>query len=114
MSTPSTRTSGSLTTWVGGARKSGLLKRASLLTFFFLQLSPSFNWSAAGLNEQEMKSYVWDLGKLGFVWQFITVSALRNHLAERHPLTFHFCSSARRSSLKRLHLGLLCQGLLGG
>ena len=29
-----------------------------------------------------MKSYVWDLGKLGFVWQFITVSA------SRHSLTF--------------------------
>ena len=36
-------------------------------------LSPSFNWSAAGLDENQMKSYVWDLGKLGFVWQFITV-----------------------------------------
>lgn len=38
-------------------------------------LSPSFNWSAAGLGEKEMKEYVWELGKLGFVFQFITVSA---------------------------------------
>ncbi len=37
-------------------------------------LSPSFNWDAAGLNEKDMKDYVWQLGKLGFVWQFITVS----------------------------------------
>lgn len=37
-------------------------------------LSPSFNWSAAGLNEDQMKAYIWELGKLGFVWQFITVS----------------------------------------
>ena len=37
-------------------------------------LSPSFNWEAAGLNTNDMKSYVWELGKLGFVWQFITVS----------------------------------------
>jgi isocitrate lyase len=36
-------------------------------------LSPSFNWDAAGLGEKEMQSYVWELGKLGFVWQFITV-----------------------------------------
>lgn len=36
-------------------------------------LSPSFNWDAAGLGEREMQSYVWELGKLGFVWQFITV-----------------------------------------
>jgi isocitrate lyase len=39
-------------------------------------LSPSFNWDAAGLGEREMQSYVWELGKLGFVWQFITVGKL--------------------------------------
>ena len=37
-------------------------------------LSPSFNWDAAGLGPKEMKDYVWELGKLGFCWQFITVS----------------------------------------
>jgi isocitrate lyase len=37
-------------------------------------LSPSFNWEAAGLSEKDMEAYVWQLGKLGFVWQFITVS----------------------------------------
>ena len=36
-------------------------------------LSPSFNWEDAGLNAKDMKDYVWQLGKLGFVWQFITV-----------------------------------------
>lgn len=36
-------------------------------------LSPSFNWDAAGLGEKDMEAYVWQLGKLGFVWQFITV-----------------------------------------
>jgi isocitrate lyase len=47
-------------------------------------LSPSFNWSAAGLGEKEMKSYVWDLGRLGFVWQFITVSlaSISHHFLE--------------------------------
>lgn len=37
-------------------------------------LSPSFNWDAAGLGDKEMKEYVWALGKLGFIFQFITVS----------------------------------------
>lgn len=37
-------------------------------------LSPSFNWEKAGLGKKEMKEYVWELGKLGFVFQFITVS----------------------------------------
>jgi isocitrate lyase len=36
-------------------------------------LSPSFNWDAAGLGENDMESYAWKLGKLGFCWQFITV-----------------------------------------
>jgi isocitrate lyase len=39
-------------------------------------LSPSFNWEAAGLGEQEMRDYIWELGKMGFVWQFITVTYL--------------------------------------
>lgn len=37
-------------------------------------LSPSFNWEAAGLGESQMRDYIWELGKMGFVWQFITVS----------------------------------------
>ena len=36
-------------------------------------LSPSFNWEAAGLNTQDMKDYIWELGRFGFCWQFITV-----------------------------------------
>ena len=39
-------------------------------------LSPSFNWDAAGLNENDMKNFIGELGKLGFVWQFITVSLM--------------------------------------
>ena len=43
-------------------------------------LSPSFNWEAAGLTTDDMKAYVWQLGKLGFVWQFITVSDMRRDM----------------------------------
>jgi isocitrate lyase len=42
-------------------------------------LSPSFNWEAAGLGEKEMKDFVWELGKLGFVWQFITLGGLHSN-----------------------------------
>lgn len=31
---------------------------------------------AAGLNDVAMKSYIGDLGKLGFAWQFITLGGL--------------------------------------
>ncbi|KAK8844566.1 isocitrate lyase [Kwoniella newhampshirensis] len=42
-------------------------------------LSPSFNWEKAGLGEKEMKEYVWELGKLGFVFQFITLAGLHSN-----------------------------------
>ncbi|KAI9472881.1 isocitrate lyase [Zychaea mexicana] len=39
-------------------------------------LSPSFNWDAAGMNDKDMGSFVQKLGRLGFVWQFITLGGL--------------------------------------
>ena len=42
-------------------------------------LSPSFNWDAAGLGPKEMKEYVWELGKLGFLFQFITLAGLHSN-----------------------------------
>lgn len=32
-------------------------------------LSPSFNWDAAGMSKREMTEFNHDLGRLGFVWQ---------------------------------------------
>jgi isocitrate lyase len=35
-------------------------------------LSPSFNWDTTGMTEDEMKAFPQELGKLGFVFNFIT------------------------------------------
>ena len=35
-------------------------------------LSPSFNWDSTGMSEDEMKQFPTELGKLGFVFNFIT------------------------------------------
>lgn len=35
-------------------------------------LSPSFNWDTTGMSEDEMKAFPAELGKLGFVFNFIT------------------------------------------
>jgi isocitrate lyase len=35
-------------------------------------LSPSFNWDTTGMSDQEMKRFPEELGKLGFVFNFIT------------------------------------------
>merc|ERR1712066_850752 len=37
-------------------------------------LSPSFNGDAAGMTDQQMETFIWDLAKMGFCWQFITLA----------------------------------------
>ncbi|CAM9540038.1 unnamed protein product [Ectocarpus sp. 6 AP-2014] len=45
-------------------------------------LSPSFNWDAAGMSKQEMAAFNRELGRLGFVWQasdeFITLAGFHS------------------------------------
>ena len=55
-------------------------------------LSPSFNWEAAGLTEKDMQDYLWDLGKLGFVWQFITVSIALTKKNKHTLIVFVICA----------------------
>merc|ERR1712125_271845 len=40
--------------------------------------SPSFNWDSAGMTDEEMKTFIWDLAKLGFCWQFITLAGFHS------------------------------------
>ena len=43
---------------------------------------PSFNWSTAGMSDEDMGSFQKRMGGLGFVWQFITVAGFHlNSLA---------------------------------
>lgn len=42
-------------------------------------LSPSFNWDAAGMTEQQIASFQDDLGKEGYVWQFITLAGFHGN-----------------------------------
>eukprot|EP00004_Rigifila_ramosa_P026233 TRINITY_DN807_c0_g1_i1.p1 TRINITY_DN807_c0_g1~~TRINITY_DN807_c0_g1_i1.p1 ORF type:complete len:549 (+),score=125.77 TRINITY_DN807_c0_g1_i1:23-1648(+) len=37
-------------------------------------LSPSFNWDACGMNDQQIQDFIDELGKLGYCWQFITLA----------------------------------------
>ncbi|KAG1139294.1 hypothetical protein G6F37_011859 [Rhizopus arrhizus] len=68
---------------------------ASPRSLLCYNLSPSFNWDAAGLNDNDMGSYITNLGKLGFVWQFITLGGLHaNALA-----TATFAKSFKESGM---------------
>eukprot|EP01134_Creolimax_fragrantissima_P001153 CFRG1153T1 len=50
--------------------------------FMTYNLSPSFNWDAAGMTDKEIGSFIKELGKLGIVWQFITLAGFHlNSLA---------------------------------
>jgi isocitrate lyase len=37
-------------------------------------LSPSFNWSGMNMSDEELQKFTIELGRMGFVWQFITLA----------------------------------------
>lgn len=41
---------------------------------FAYNLSPSFNWDDAGMSDNDIRNLNIELGKLGYVWQFITLA----------------------------------------
>jgi len=43
-------------------------------TMLAYNLSPSFNWDEAKMNDKAISQFQSDLGKMGFVWQFITLA----------------------------------------
>ncbi|KAL8153176.1 hypothetical protein V2J09_010936 [Rumex salicifolius] len=43
-------------------------------TMLAYNLSPSFNWDAAGMSDDQMREFIPRIGKLGFCWQFITLA----------------------------------------
>lgn len=48
-------------------------------------LSPSFNWDAAGMTKQEMATFNRELGRLGFVWQVHERMHATQTVEERGP-----------------------------
>jgi isocitrate lyase len=42
-------------------------------------LSPSFNWDASGMSDQDLASFNDDLGRLGYTWQFITLAGFHSN-----------------------------------
>ncbi|KAL0580669.1 mitochondrial 2-methylisocitrate lyase [Marasmius crinis-equi] len=48
-------------------------------TWFVYNLSPSFNWSAHGFSETDLKNFCWELGKEGFVLQLISLAGLHSN-----------------------------------
>jgi len=50
------------------------VRRERPWALFAYNLSPSFNWDEAGMSDEAIKQLNTELGKLGYVWQFITLA----------------------------------------
>ncbi|KAF3902378.1 hypothetical protein ABW20_dc0102402 [Dactylellina cionopaga] len=53
-------------------------------------LSPSFNWLGEGFTEQNLRSFIWDLAKGGFVLQLISLAGLHSGAAITCELSRRF------------------------
>ena len=60
-------------------------------------LSPSFNWRSAGLTRQQERDYIWELGRLGFVWQFITLAGLHTTALAVDSFAKHFAETGMQA-----------------
>ncbi|KIY46310.1 isocitrate lyase and phosphorylmutase [Fistulina hepatica ATCC 64428] len=53
-------------------------------------LSPSFNWSAHGYSDTDLKNFVWELAKEGFVFQLVSLAGLHSNAAATAELAQRF------------------------
>ncbi|KAL0636094.1 mitochondrial 2-methylisocitrate lyase [Maublancomyces gigas] len=63
---------------VGFARKVRVIGGPGEGKWMVYNLSPSFNWLSEGFSEAELKSFVWDLAKEGFVLQLVSLAGLHS------------------------------------
>jgi isocitrate lyase len=45
---------------------------------FAYNLSPSFNWDEAGMTDKDIRNLQLEMGKVGYVWQFITLAGFHS------------------------------------
>ncbi|XP_038693584.1 isocitrate lyase-like [Tripterygium wilfordii] len=50
------------------------MKSAHPETMLAYNLSPSFNWDASGMTDEQMREFIPRIAKLGYCWQFITLA----------------------------------------
>ncbi|KAG9222378.1 hypothetical protein CCMSSC00406_0002713 [Pleurotus cornucopiae] len=58
--------------------------------WFVYNLSPSFNWSAHGFSEADLKNFVWELAKEGFVLQLISLAGLHSNAVTTAELSARY------------------------
>lgn len=58
--------------------------------YLVYNLSPSFNWSAHGFSDSDLKNFLWDLAKEGFVLQLVSLAGLHSGAAITRELAQRF------------------------
>ncbi|KIJ22165.1 isocitrate lyase [Paxillus involutus ATCC 200175] len=68
----------------------GIRERTGQKKWMVYNLSPSFNWLDKGFTKDDLKNFIWELGKEGFVLQLISLAGVHSNavttaeLAERY------------------------------
>eukprot|EP01027_Heterolobosea_sp_BB2_P009583 GEZU01014107.1.p1 GENE.GEZU01014107.1~~GEZU01014107.1.p1 ORF type:complete len:592 (+),score=216.05 GEZU01014107.1:433-2208(+) len=65
-------------------------------------LSPSFNWDAAGMTDREIASFQERLGRLGYVWQFITLAGFHSDAVGIELFTRDFVERGMLAYVERI------------
>ena len=60
-------------------------------------LSPSFNWDAMKMNDEELTNFIPNLAKLGFAWQFITLAGFHMDALISETFTKNYAKSGMLS-----------------
>mmetsp|Transcript_41077 Transcript_41077/g.78444 ORF Transcript_41077/g.78444 Transcript_41077/m.78444 type:complete len:148 (-) Transcript_41077:6-449(-) len=65
-------------------------------------LSPSFNWEKAGMNEKELSTFIQDIGEMGYVWQFITLAGFHANALITDTFTKEFKDKGMLAYMKMI------------
>ncbi|KAI4322539.1 hypothetical protein L6164_022223 [Bauhinia variegata] len=65
-------------------------------------LSPSFNWDASGMSDEQMIEFIPRIARLGYVWQFITVGGLHSNALITSTFAKDFASRGMLAYVERI------------
>ncbi|UZJ51749.1 hypothetical protein CBS101457_001069 [Exobasidium rhododendri] len=63
-------------------------------------LSPSFNWSTHGYDDDALKNFIWQLGEAGFVLQLISLAGLHSNGLITHELAKEFSTNGMEAYVR--------------
>jgi isocitrate lyase len=81
---------------------SKIIKKSYPEKMLAYNLSPSFNWSAFGMNDSQIESFCSDLGKLGYVFQFITLGGFHLNALKSEKLARDFSKRAMLAYVEKV------------